>query len=740
MGTVADHGLTKVKPGGLPISRLSLFYGAALAVLSTALPAVAQVSGQPGTGGATVPADVSAVIVAAHRLAEDRADIEPSLGATSYTLDNSAIQSAPGGDNQQLNQVVLQLPGVVQDSFGQFHVRDDHNGVQYRINGVILPEGLSVFGQTLSPRLIDTLSLRTGALPAQYGLSTAGIIDITTKSGLFDNGGQAAFYGGSHSTYDPSLEYGGHVGATNFFISGEYKRTGLGIESPDGSSTPLHDKADEANLFVYADRVLNDENRVSFTGGYANDLFQIPNTPGLQPGNGFSVNGVTTFPSETLNETQRETTGFAAVTWLHDVGKTTIQTSLFGRYSTLRYNPDPLGDLLYNGIVQNAYKQDSAFGVQSEAVDRLSDAHTLRAGLIIQGDRGTSQTSSQVLPVAANGGVGTMPMTIIDNGAKDQFTYSLYAQDEWKLLPSLTLNYGLRGDSVNGYRNNAALSPRVNLVWQPTTDTTLHAGYARYFNPSPFELVGNQTVSKFQNTTAASQTTQDTTPFPERQDYYDLGGQQKLMGGNITFGLDVFYRQSDNLIDEGQFGAPIILTPFNYKKGEIFGQELSLNFANGPLTAYVNFTHERAQGKNIDSSQFSFDPGDLTYIATHYIFLDHDQTYTASAGASYLVKDGPFRGTRLSFDLLYGSGLRRDETLSNGDTIPNGAHVPSYVTINLSVAHHLTLPRLGHVDLRLDVTNVGDKIYEIRDGTGVGVGAPQFGARRGFFGGISKTF
>jgi outer membrane receptor for ferrienterochelin and colicins len=713
---------------------------AASAFALVATSAAAQTSTDPVTGATTASADVSAVIVTAHRLSDARADIEPSLGATSYTLDNQAIQSAPGGNNQQLNQVILQLPGVVQDSFGQFHVRDDHNGIQYRINGVILPEGLSVFGQTLSPQLIDSLSLRTGALPAQYGLSTAGIIDITTKSGLFDNGGEASIYGGSHDTYEPSLEYGGHTGSTNYFISGQYKQTGLGIESPDGSSTPLHDRADEGNLFVYADRVLDDNNRLSFTGGYANDLFKIPNTPGLQPSNGYSVNGVTAYPSENLNETQREVTGFGAVTWLHDAGPVTIQTSLFGRYSTLRYNPDPVGDLLYDGIAQNAYKQDTAIGFQSEAVYRLSADHTLRAGLIIEGDRGTSETSSQVLPVAIDGTVGATPMTIIDNSAKDQFTYSLYAQDEWKLLPNLTLNYGLRGDIIDGYRNNAALSPRVNLVWLPTADTTLHAGYARYFDPPPFELVGNETVSKFQNTTAASEVTQDTTPFPERQDYYDIGGQQKLLGGRLTLGLDVFYRQSDNLIDEGQFGAPIILTPFNYTKGEIFGQELSVNYANGPLTAYVNFTHERAQGKNIDSSQFSFDPDDLTYISNHYIFLDHDQTNTASAGASHLVKDGPIGGTRLGFDLLFGSGLRRDETLSDGSTIPNGAHVPSYVTVNLSLAHHLTLPGVGHVDLRFDVINVADKTYEIRDGTGIGVGAPQFGARRGFFGGISKSF
>ncbi len=708
-----------------------LLAATSLAVLATTAARAQGVTAKP-TSANTAPD----VVVTASRLNAARQTIDPSLGATQYSVSNATIQALPGGDNQQLNQVVLQLPGVVQDSFGQIHVRDDHNGIQYRINGVILPEGISVFGQTLSPRLVDKLDLLTGALPAQYGLSTAGIIDITTKSGVFNNGGEVSVYGGSHGVYEPSFEYGGSVDDTNFFVSGDFRRSQLGIENPDGRKTADHDRSDAGSLFAYLDRVISDSDRVSLIAGYSNDRFQIPNTPGLTPQLGLTVNGQTDSPSALLNDTQRETTGYGILSLLHDQGKLTLQTSLFARYSTLTYQPDAnLGDLFYSGDSEAASKTNFAAGVQSEAVYRLTDAHTLRGGVIIQGERGTSKTVSQVLPTDDAGAqTSQTPIAIVDNSGKNQFTYSVYLQDEWKILQNLTLNYGLRGDDVNGYRNQMQLSPRINAVWTPYGGATVHVGYARYFNPPPFELVGAQSVAKFNNTTAAAVVTEDTTPFAERQNYYDVGAEQKLFGRALTLGVDAYYRQSRNLIDEGQFGAPIIETPFNYARGIIKGVEFSSNYAKGPFSAYANFTIEKATGKDIVSSQFSFSPDDLAYIKNTSIFLDHNQTYTGSAGAAYLFQSGLAKGTRFSGDLLYGSGLRKDGLVPNGDSLA------PYTQVNLSVSHKFDLPYLQALDVRMDVINAFDKVYEIRDGTGVGVGAPQYGPRRGVFAGVTKSF
>ena len=712
--------------------KLRLVLGAATA---SAFPLAALAADPP----IATPTPGSEIVVTARKLNAARASIQPQLGSSVYTVDKAAIAAMPGGDNVALNQVVLQSPGVAQDSYGQLHVRGEHNGLQFRLNGVILPEGLSVFSQALSPRLADKVSLITGALPAQYGLRTAGIIDITTRNGVYQNGGEATVYGGSHGQIEPSFSYSGSSGPLNIFVSGSYEHSGLGIESPDGRSTPAHDRTDQFQGFAYLEDIVDPSSRVSLILGASNQRFQIPNRPGLTPSLLFgpdgnqplTVNGRSSFPSQALDENQSEATYYGVASFLHATDAFTSQISLFARYSTLGFSPDPVGDLLFTGIAQAARKQDTAGGVQAEGVYHLGHAHTVRGGVIVEVDRATSTTASQVIALDAAGAqVSDQPIAVVDNGGKTAFTASVYLQDEWKLADSLILNYGLRFDQFDGFRHENQLSPRVNLVWTPISSTTIHAGYSRYFSPPPFELVGARTISLFNHTTAASPVAADTTPYAERANYFDVGVSQKV-GRHATFGVDSYYKRSKNLIDEGQFGAPIILTPFNYARGRQYGVEFTAGYNQGPFTSYASLAYVKNQGLDIISSEFNFPPDKLAYIRNHFIYLDHDQTLSASAGGSYL-----WRGTRIGGDLLFGSGLRA----TGPDGVPNGAHLPGYVQVNLSLSHRFEGGRLGAVTLRFDAVNALDHVYEIRDGTGVGVGAPQFGARRGFFGGVTKAF
>ena len=708
------------------LARASSILGVLISSSFATVIATAQNFPAPGPEGA-VSLDLDIV---AKQLDIARNQIQPSLGASVYQFNRQAIEDQPQGDSAPLNQVLLQAPGVAQDSFGQLHVRGDHANLQYRLNGVQLPEGINLFGQVLETRLANSVALITGALPAQYGFRTAGIIDIQTKTGSTDPGGSVTLYGGQHGWIQPSFEYGGRVGQLDYFITGETLRNTIGIENPTSSYHPIHDLTNQGRGFAYLSGIIDPTARVTAIVGTSHSQYQIPNTPGMSPGLGLVVNGITDFDSATFDQNQRQITHYGIVTLQEKLGAIDFQVSTFHRYSSVYFTPDLVGDLLFNGNAQNAYRRSMAYGTQGDGSYQLTPDHTLRLGYLIQGERSTAATNSLVLQTDDSGAqTSDQPISILDSTGKTGWLYGVYLQDAWKIVPTVTLNFGARFDIVDAFTHENQISPRVNVVWQPTDTTTFHAGYARYFTPPPFELVAPTTVSLFTNTTAATEVTQDSAVKAERAHYFDVGATQIVLPG-LKVGLDAYYKDARNLIDEGQFGSPIILTPFNYAEGFAEGVELTTSYEIDRWSLYGNFAVSKAMGKNISSSQFNFGADELDYISKHFIHLDHDQTYTTSAGVAYTF---PTK-TKVSASLIYGSGLRA----SNG--FPNGTHVPDYEQVNLSVVHKVDAGPLKGLELRLDVVNLLDQKYLIRNGTGVGVGAPQFGMRRAVFAGLTQRF
>ena len=711
----------------------------ALVALAAAGPALAQdpavPAAAPGDGsGATL--ELPEMEVVSKRLDVARQQIEPSLGATRYDFSAQALQDIPQGDNSPLNQVLLQAPGVAEDSFGQIHVRGEHANVQYRINGVELPEGISVFGQALETRFAQSMSLITGALPAQYGLFTAGVVDIQTRTGYSNPGFTVSIYGGSWDWLQPSFEWGGHSGPYDWYITGDFLHDNRGIEDPAATWSAIHDTTNQFHGLAYVSRIIDPDTRISLIAGGFNGQFQVPNNPGQMPTLGLNVNGITSVNSAFLNERQREITDFGILSLQKHIGDVDVQVSAFTRYSSLFFSPDPVGDLLFNGVAQLASRQDWASGVQSDTSWRLNEQHTIRGGFIVQGERTGSNTASQVLPVDPTTGLQTsdLPITIFDGSGKTGGLYGLYLQDEWRVLKNFTVNYGARFDLVDEFTHENQISPRINAVWKVTPTTTVTAGYSRYFVPPPFELVPESSIGRFINTTAAPAVTLDNTVKAERSNYFDAGVSQIVIPG-LTVGFDAYFKQSKNLIDEGQFGAPIILTAFNYAKGQIDGAQLTASYDRGPWSLYGNLAYSRAIGKDIDSAQFNFSADDLAYISQHWIHLDHDQRWTGSAGAAYTWHKGSDHPTLFSVDMTEQSGLRASTA-----TVPNGVALPSYLVFNTSVVQKLDLGLHYPTEFRLDILNIGDTLYAIRNGTGVGVGAPQYGIRRTILAGIKQKF
>ena len=667
--------------------------------------------------------------VAAKRLEEARISIQPRIGASTYEFNRQAIESLPQGDNAPLTQVILQAPGVTQDSTGGgfLHVRNEHANVQYRLNGIALPDGVSFFGQGggLSPRLANSIELITGALPAEFGLRTAGIVDVNTKSGAFDPGGYVGIYGGSHSWIQPSAEYRGSLGRFNYYLSGDFLHNNIGI-TPATPDTPIHDSTKQGHGFGYFEYLIDSTSKVSAILGTFVGRFQIPNAKDQTPS--FTVNGIDSFDSAKAKETQLEQNYYAVLSYLKAKQDLTYQISLFTRYSQLDFRPDPLADLLFNGIAQDFHRSSVATGLQAEGSYVVTPTHTARAGIYVVAERSSVQTTSAVLP--SDPTLGDTPFKIFDSAGITGYTYSIYGQDAWRILPTVTINGGLRFDYFDGFRTEWQPSPRLNVVWMATPTTTVHAGYARYFTPPPLVFTSSSTLNRLAGTTAEPEVTKNTVIRAERSHYFDVGVTQQIIPG-LKVGLDAYYKKAEHLLDDGQFGAPVFITPFNYKWGYNYGVELSASYVNGGFSAYGNLAAAEQWAKRIETAQALFGADDLAYAYNHFIHTDHHQLITASAGAAYLLAS---TNTRFSLDFLAGSGLRRSVVH------PNDASVPPYQQANIGIQQKFTLPAFGKMTARFDVINLWDEKYKLRDGTGLGVFAAQFGPRRAFYGGLQKEF
>jgi outer membrane receptor protein involved in Fe transport len=686
----------------------------------TATPAASPAaSATPGT------ATTQQVVVTSQELDISREAIVPSLGATRYTVGPDRINSQAQGENAPFNQTVLRFPGVAQDSFGQLHVRGEHANLQYRIDDVLLPESIPGFGQEISTRFADSISLITGALPAQFGFRTTGVIDIHTKNGAVFEGGETSLQVGSFDTVMPSFEYGGVLGKFSYYTSGSYLHNGIGIENPTRTANPIHDDTDQYKFFGYFSNIIDDTSRMTLLVGANHSDFEIPNNPGQTPM--YMDRGRSTFNSAKLNENQSEDSDYEILTYQKKMGDLDFQASVFNRYSSILFRPDNMGDLIFNGVASRIDRDILSNGVELNSSYKLNDQHTLRAGFIFTEQHATIDTATLVFPVDANGNqTSDIPQRIVDNNDKYGYFYGLYLQDEWKPFDQLTINFGGRLDFVNAFANENQLSPRINIVYKPFDGTAFHAGYARYFTPPPLEAVPQSSIAKFAGTTNEPAITKDSPVTSERSHYFDAGITQKIRDG-WNVGLDGFYKSSHSTLDEGQFGQALILSSFNYNRGEIYGGELTSSYDHGPFSAYLNFAYEWARGTNISSAQFLFDPAEYAYIQRNWVFLDHDQRFTGSAGVSYTWND--WTG---SIDGLYGNGLRR----GFANTLKNHP----YETFNVGLQRLLRIPKLGTFKVRFDVVNLFDKIYELRDGSGIGVGAPQYGQRRGFYGTVAYDF
>jgi outer membrane receptor protein involved in Fe transport len=665
---------------------------------------------------------------------QGRSNLLTTIGASTYGITRETIENLPQGDNTPIDKVILQMPGVSYDtavSNPSFHVRNEYGNVQIRINGTVLPEGVSGLGPFLDSNFIGGMSLLTGALPAEYGLRTAGVLDITSRA-FATPGGDVSIYGGSRQTITSGFDYGGSFGNSEYFVAGRGNFNNLGIENPTPGLNAIHDQTQQGKFFGYASTLLDESTRLSFISAASYSTFQIPNNPGQTPLGDFPFAApVMNYNSSTLNENEYDTYVANIATLQKHGTDGDAQFSVFSRYAEVHFVPDVFGDMVFNDVASDVIRQSTLSGAQFDTSYIASNQHTLRGGFAVTGEQTNVTNTSTVMP-GDIGAVTGPAFAITDKDSLLGWNIGTYVQDEWRLTDQLTLNTGLRFDQLYQFVDANQLSPRAALVYKPFQGTSIHAGYARYFTP-PYQAQATQSnIALFANTTNQPDQAFGDPVKPERSHYFDVGVDQTVLPG-LDIGVDAYYKMAKDMIDDGQFGAAVVLTQFNYARGYSEGGEFKIKYRNGNFNAYANFSYSITRAIDVESNQYLFDAATYQYLLNNYHYTDDMQRMTGSAGASYTFADT----TKVTADLTYGSGLRAGD-IADG-VVPNSLHTTPYAVVNTSISHDFSWsPDSKPVTVRFDVVNLFDQIYELRDGSGIGVFAPQYGARRGFYAGLSQ--
>jgi outer membrane receptor protein involved in Fe transport len=641
-------------------------------------------------------------------------------GTNKYTLTAKDINNLPGGDATPLNEVMLQMPGVALDQNQEIHIRGEHMGIQYQMNGILLPLDMNndpTFTQLLNSYFVESVSLIDGVLPAQYGYHTSGVIDIHTKDGCDNTHNDLTISGGQRDTASSNFQLGGCSGKFSYYLTGVFTQSNLRLSSAVPAPDPGHNAVTQGQGFAYLTYALTPTTKLSLMTGMTLSFNQFPNQPNQPPQYQLDHINPAFYPSSGIDSGLNQQDYYGVLALQGALGsKAEYQIAYTAHYNSLSFYPDPIGDLIYQGVSSNVFTSDLTNSLQGQLTYKQSASHTFRGGFYL-GEYGVeSDQTSQVFPIVA-GTPAILPITVTANLNKINLVYGVYLQDDWQINDELSLNYGSRWDRVTGFTYDSQFSPTINFVYKPRRDTVFHAGFARNFQVPNFQNVSSNIYKLFQGTTRAIGTspTGNTSPFAETDYIWDAGFTYDFTP-NLAFAQDNYFRIDRHYLDEGQFGFVPIDAPFNYVRGYGGGTENSVTYNLENFTLRTNVFVAREEDIGVASGQYNFPADEVAYIDRHYIVLDHTPLVGGSGGVAYRWNDYQF-----TFDGLMSSGLRGG--------FANETQLPHVWQFNLSAAKDFTIGGLGKFTNRIILLNIFDRTNLIRPAEGIGVFQAAYGPR-----------
>jgi len=671
--------------------------------------------------------------------------INTKASSETYSFSRKEIDLLPRGNNVNLEDLLLTIPSAAYGALKQLHIRQEHAGLQLRIDGVPIPDTVSsTFSDVITPRAWERADIVLGGMEANVGNRTTALIDITTKSGTKPGFGSLQMNGGSNNTINPSFEYGGTIGEKfRFYFLNSHFATNRGIEPPTAGHSIFHGQSERNQTMFRGDYQFDNNNNFTFLFLNSIAKYQIPTLPG-QPinqaiaGPGGLLTGFTPVPSEMIDENQKENNQYGHLVWRRDINSRNF-FSLAGyfRHTRATFKTDPLNVLAYVPHEDEPFSAGSqdrigySGGVRMDYTYVHSKQHLIKAGFQIDRAQAINKTRLFTFAQSTPGDAESSPTGPVINPGGDNrligWRQEVWIQDQWTPNEHWTVNIGVRADTVQYQRNEGQISPRVGVTYRHNPANAFHAYYGRLFTPPNLERIALANLL-LDNTKASPEDTTNNLPRAERAHYFQIGSVHALTDW-ATLQLTGYYKLANYMGDAHQFGSTPLLNYIAFERGWTRGADAALKvWFMENLTGRGNIAWGQCKGYGLQAGHnlvHGEEIGDIN--SSSGVHCDHQQTLTASGVLSYRLLER----TNLTGQVLFGSGLRTAEEGAK----TNSSHSPTWTIYNFSIAHVIPLPWHGQkLLLGFDIVNALDQKYFYNFGEGsVGLGVSHAGMPRSFF-------
>jgi len=483
----------------------------------------------------------------------ENALIDPEQAGSIRQVSSEAIQtrvsSVPG---RSLQDLVNSQPGWLYEGNAVLHPRGSEYQTQFVVDGVPLTDNRSPsFGPAIDADDVQSLSIYTAGIPAEYGRKMGGVIEVNTlqdsQPGFH---GQIVLSGGSFHTAGASAQ-------------GQYTwgKNTLGA-SASGSMTDHYlnpvvpqnytNTGTLGDFSARYERDLTSKDRLRLILRHELSRYEIPNE------------------QEQQTAGQRQTADNLETMGIASYQHAFSSHALVDFRGMVRDNASGCNSNPQSTPIEIFQASSFREGYFKASATSDSGRHEWKLG--VESDNTfLKENFHYLITDPSQFGAGT-PSTFTFLGTRPDLEQSAFVEDRIR-LKNWTISAGLRWDHYQLFLNRHGLGPRISISrYIPSADLLLHFSYDRVFQTPSFEniLMSNSVGFGSLNPNFPRLPVE-----PSEGNYYEAGAT-KILGGKVRLDANYFRRLVANAADDDQIDNTGVSFPIAFRQSVVYGAEAKL--------------------------------------------------------------------------------------------------------------------------------------------------------------------